>query len=75
MLLLLMHLAVLQSNVEWRRKANLIDTAAQNASNQMAAQMQFNLDSAEQSFLWQNLRDEASYIRQSYENEEQRKTS
>ncbi|OUW99432.1 MAG: hypothetical protein CBD88_01045 [Flavobacteriales bacterium TMED228] len=67
--------AVLQSNVEWRRKANLIDTAAQNASNQMAAQMQFNLDSAEQSFLWQNLRDEASYIRQSYENEEQRKTS
>tara|TARA_R110002020_G_scaffold167017_3_gene355204 strand:+ start:2260 stop:4689 length:2430 start_codon:yes stop_codon:yes gene_type:complete len=67
--------AVAQSNVEWRRKANLSNTAAQNSSNQMSAQMQFNLDSAEQAFLWQNLRDEAAYLRQSYENEEQRKTS
>ena len=41
----------------------------------MEAQMKFNLDSAEQSFLWQNLRDEAAYVRQSYENEEQRKTT
>ena len=67
--------AVLQSNVEWRRKANLVNSAAHNAANQMEAQMKFNLDSAEQSFLWQNLRDEAAYVRQSYENEEQRKTT
>ena len=67
--------AVLQSNVEWRRSANLADTAAINAANQQNAQMAFNLSSAEQSFLWQNLRDEAAYIRQSYENEQQRKTT
>ena len=34
-----------------------------------------SLDSAEQAFLWQNLRDEAAYLRQAYENEEQRKTT
>jgi hypothetical protein len=67
--------AVEQSNVEWRRQSNTIDTAAQNAANQQNAQMAFNLSSAEQSFLWQNLRDEAAYIRQSYENDEQRKTT
>jgi uncharacterized membrane protein YgaE (UPF0421/DUF939 family) len=66
--------AVAQSNVEWRRRANTIDTAAQNAANQQNAQMAFNLSSAEQEFLWQNLRDEAAYIRTAYENEEQRKT-
>ncbi len=67
--------AVLQSNVEWRRKANLVNTAAQNAANQQAASFQFNIDSSEQAFIWQNLRDEASYLRQAYENEEQRKTT
>ena len=66
--------AVAQSNVEWRRKSNTINTAAANAANQQNAQMAFNLSSAEQEFLWQNLRDEAAYIRTAYENEEQRKT-
>jgi hypothetical protein len=67
--------AVEQSNVEWRRKTNTMNTAAVNAANQQNAQMAFNLDSAEQSFIWQGLRDEAAYIRQAYENEEQRKAS
>ena len=67
--------AVAQSNIEWRRKSNTIDSAAINAANQANAQMAFNLNSAEQSFLWQNLRDEAAYIRQSYENDQQRKTT
>jgi hypothetical protein len=67
--------AVEQSNVEWRRQSNTINTAAINAANQANAQMAFNVDSAEQSFIWQNLRDEAAYVRQSYENEEQRKTT
>ena len=31
------------------------------------------MSSQEQTQLWQQLRDEANYIRQSYENEEQRK--
>ena len=35
----------------------------------------FNINAQEQNFLWQELRDEASYLRQAYENEEQRKTT
>ena len=66
--------AVSQSNITWRRQANTIDTAAQNSANATNAQMAFNLSSAEQEFLWQNLRDEAAYVRTAYENEEQRKT-
>ena len=66
--------AVEQSNVEWRRQANTINTAAANAGNQANAQMAFNLSSAEQSFVWQNLRDEAAYVRTSFENDQQRKT-
>ncbi len=53
--------AIQQSNVEWRRKANLADTAAQNAVNQQNAQNAFNLSSQAQSFLWQELRDQADY--------------
>jgi hypothetical protein len=53
--------AVLQSNVEWRRKANLLDTAAQNEINRQNAQNAFGLSSAAQSFLWQELRDQADY--------------
>jgi len=64
--------AVEQSNVQWRRQANLADTAAQNAANQQNAQIAFNLTSQEQTQLWQQMRDDAAYIRQSYENKEQR---
>ena len=53
--------AVLQSNAEWRRKANLANTAAQNAINQQNAQNAFNLSSSAQSFLWQELRDQADF--------------
>ena len=35
----------------------------------------FQLTQTEQAFLWQQLRDEANYYRQQYENEEQRKTT
>jgi hypothetical protein len=64
--------AVEQSNVQWRRQANTADTAAQNAANQQNAQMSFNLTSQELTQVWQQLRDEAAYVRQSFENEEQR---
>ena len=67
--------AIAQSNVEWRRQANTVDTAAQNAANMTNAQMNFNLTTAEQQFLWQNLRDEATYIRTAFEQEEQRKVA
>ena len=65
--------AVEQSNANWRRQSNTIDTAAANAANQQNVQTAFNVSSQEQTQLWQQLRDEANYIRQSYENEEQRK--
>ena len=67
--------AVEQSNINWRRKSNTIDTAAQNAANMMNAQQSFAMDSAEQNFLWQQARDKATYLRQAYENSEQRKTT
>ena len=53
--------AVEQSNVEWRRKSNTIDTAAQNAANQQAAGFAFSLSSTAQSQLWQELRDQAAF--------------
>jgi hypothetical protein len=65
--------AVEQSNTQWRRQANLQDTAAQNAANQQNAQIAYNMSSQEQTQLWQQLRDEAAYVRQNFENEQQRK--
>jgi len=53
--------AIEQSNTAWRRKANLADTAAQNAVNQQNAQNAFSLTTSAQSFLWQELRDQADY--------------
>lgn len=67
--------AVEQSNVNWRRQVNLAETATQNAANQLQAQQLFALSQQEQTFLWQQLRDEAAYYRQQYENEQQRKTT
>jgi len=65
--------AVEQSNIQWRRQANLANTAAENAANQQNVQIAYNMTSQEQTQLWQQLRDEAAYIRQNYENEQQRK--
>jgi hypothetical protein len=54
--------AVEQANTQWRRQSNTINTAAQNAVNQQNAQNAFGLTSAAaQSFLWQELRDQADY--------------
>ena len=53
--------AVINSNTTWRRQANMADTAAQNAVNQQNAQNAFGLTSQAQSFLWQELRDQADY--------------
>jgi hypothetical protein len=66
--------AVEQSNIAWRRQSNTIDTAAQNAANQQNVQNAYNISALDQTQLWQQLRDEADYIRTSYENEETRKT-
>ena len=49
-----------QSNVEWRRRANTIDTAAQNQINMQNAMNSFKLSGASLSNYWQQLRDEAA---------------
>ena len=67
--------AVRESNVGWRRQSNLVDTAAQNAVNQQNAQNAFNLSSGAQSFLWQELRDQADYDFKFADNAANRKAS
>lgn len=67
--------AVEQSNVTWRRNTNTAATAAQNAANQLNVQNAYNMSALQQTQLWQQLRDEATYVRSAYENEEQRKTA
>lgn len=67
--------AIEQSNVEWRRQANSIDTAAENAANTAAASQAYNLSTQELAFVWQELRDAATYARTAFENEQQRKTT
>lgn len=46
----------------------------QNAANQQNVQNAYNMSALDQTQMWQQLRDEADYIRTSYENEETRKT-
>lgn len=67
--------AVQQSNVTWRRKANLADTAAANAINQQNVQNAFGLTSSALSFLWQELRDQASFDFQFADNTATRKNN
>jgi Ribonuclease G/E len=49
--------AVEASNVEWKRHANTMDTAAQNAANATNVANAFGLSSRDSAFLWQELRD------------------
>ena len=55
-----------QSNVVWRRAVNTANTAAVNASNQTNAQ---NLSNFGMSALWQQWRDEASWVNTASQNE------
>jgi hypothetical protein len=64
--------AVEQSNVQWRRQANTAETAAANAANQQNVQNAYNMSALELTQLWQQIRDEATYIRQAYESNEGR---
>ena len=62
-----------QSNIAWRRQANTINTAAANQVAMQNAMNAFNLNNQALSFLWQELRDQATFNFQRYENEENRK--
>ena len=64
--------AVEQSNVEWRRKANTVDTAAENQSNQINVQNAFNMQSSALSQIWQQLRDSATFAVQMSTNNQDR---
>ena len=61
--------AVKQSNVAWRRQINVAETAAQNAVNMQNAQNAFGLSVQAQSFIWQELRDQADFDFRAQENE------
>ena len=66
--------AVEMSNVEWRRKANTINTAAQNQINMQNAMNAYGLSTQAMSFFWQELRDQTDYAFKAAENEKTRKT-
>ena len=61
-----------QSNVAWRRSINTSNTAAINAANQIDSQNLLNLSNFAMNSLWQQWRDEASWINQSSENSAER---
>jgi len=63
-----------QAYLTYLRNASMADTAAQNEANRINVQNSFAMTAAEQAFMYQQLRDEAAYIRQSYENDETRNT-
>lgn len=67
--------AIEQFNVNWRREANKIDTAAINAVNQQNAMNSFGMSNQAMSFMWQELRDQMDYSYKTYDNDQQRKAS
>ena len=66
--------AVEMSNVDWRRKQNLADTAAQNQVNMQNAMNAYDLEKTSMAMLWQEMRDKADYEFKASENEATRKT-
>ena len=61
-----------QSNTQWRRQVNTANTAMQNQINAQNAQNAFAMTQTAQSFLWQELRDQADYDFRASENEKNR---
>jgi len=61
-----------QSNVTWRRQLNTANTAAINAANQTDAQNLLQISNFALSSLWQQWRDEASWVNTSSENNKDR---
>jgi hypothetical protein len=61
-----------QSNVLWRRTINTANTAAQNAANQVNAKALLDLTFDAQNKMWQQYRDEATFLMQQSENNKQR---
>ena len=56
------------STTAWRRQTNTVNTAAQNAANQVAAADYLSISNTAQNNIWQQFRDEADYAYSSSEN-------
>ena len=61
-----------QSNAVWRRSINTANTTADNASNETNAMNLLNLSNFAMSGLWQQWRDEASWVQTSSQNTDNR---
>ena len=61
-----------QSNVTWRRQVNTANTASINAANQTDAQNLLQISNFALSSLWQQWRDEASWVNTSSQNNKER---
>lgn len=61
-----------QSDLTWRRNANTADTAAINDANRQNVQNAFNMSLQQQNQLWLELKDEATFANNNYENNQQR---
>jgi len=55
--------AIEQANTNWRRQANTADTAAINAANAQNVQNAYAIKAQELDFVWNELRDEATFLR------------
>ena len=62
------------NNVDWRRKTNLANTAADNAINMQNAMNSLGLQKTAMAMVWQELSDEASHAFTAAQNEATRKT-
>ena len=62
------------SNVDWRRRTNLANTAANNAVSMQNAMNSYDLEKTAMAMIWQENRDKAHYEWQSSQNEATRKT-
>ena len=67
--------AVEAGNVAWRRRANEIDTATDNAVNMQNSMNSFKMSTQANAFLWQELRDQADFDFRHYEADQQRRAS
>jgi len=55
--------AIEQANTNWRRQSNTANTAAINAANAQNVQNAYGISTQELDFLWNTLRDEATFLR------------
>ena len=68
----LMDMEIAKSNVEWRRRINLANTAGENAETMINTQNRFNMSQQAMANLWQEARDVFQWANASAENDKDR---